>query len=67
MKELDELFEWVWGHAKRELEIIREYECEPRGEFDLGTSEGLICAVNRRNAYYRVMREIRAMKERNQK
>lgn len=67
MNELDELLEWLWGHVKCELGIIREYECEPRGEFDLGTSEGLICAVNRRNAYYRVMRKIWALQERNQK
>lgn len=67
MNELDELLEWIWGHVKCELQIIREYEYGPRGEFDLGTSEGLTCAVNRRNAYYRVMKKIRAMQERSKK
>lgn len=65
MKELDELIEWVWEQYLHEAGIIGE--CVDKGITpDSHEEDESDAASNRMEAYDRVMREIRAMQERNQ-
>lgn len=66
MKELDELLEWVWDQYRDDEEIMIRYM---RYGIDRSSNdeEQAFAAKRRMDAYYRVMQQIKAMQERNQK
>ena len=66
MNELDELLEWVWVQYLDEAGIIGRHVLNVIVRNSRKHTE-LRTAGNRMEAYNRVMRQIRAMQERNQK